>query len=215
MTTNSDNRAQEERRGFVCVQLLRSTRGGVDGCTHHLGGSANGLSLSHVSTHDTCFLDSLSEQCYESALDHPTNFPACDGQGFRVFQLRFMPRYHRSYDVPTRVKLHGYSKENEVQTAAVGDYIRHETGAKGKVTSLSQDGTMADVFNLRTGKTETWALAFCQPDNDSGVKPTLEGAQEVQVVRVAKGPIVGAILIANLITGAIAFTVALLSGLIR
>jgi hypothetical protein len=47
--------------------------------------------------------------------------------------------------------------------AAIGDYIQRNSGAKGKVTSLSSDGTIADVYNLGTGKTETWALSLCAP----------------------------------------------------
>lgn len=101
-----------------------------------------------------------------------------------------------------------------MQSAAIGDYIRNSSGAKGKITGLSPDGTIADAFNLGTGKTETWVLSLCSPDKDDGVKPT-PIVQDVQLVKLAKGPIVGAILIANLITGAIGFIVLLLTGAIH
>jgi hypothetical protein len=102
-----------------------------------------------------------------------------------------------------------------MQTAAIDDYIRHNSGVRGKVTGLSPDGTIADVYNLGTRKTERWALSLCSPDNDEGVKPKFSQVQAAQPVRVAMGPIVGAILIANLITGAIGFVVLLLSGVIH
>lgn len=104
-------------------------------------------------------------------------------------------------------------KENEMN-AAIGDYIRNNSGARGKVTSLSPDGSIGDVYNLGSGKTETWVMSQCASDNDESVKPTLNPAQ-MQPVRVAMGPIIGAILISNLICGAIGFAVLLLAGVIR
>jgi hypothetical protein len=99
--------------------------------------------------------------------------------------------------------------------AAIGDYIRNNnSGSRGKVTSLSPDGSIADVYNTGTGKAETWVLSQCAPDNGAGVKPNLDQVQ-TQPVRVAMGPIIGAILISNLICGAIGFVVLLLAGVIH
>ena len=100
-------------------------------------------------------------------------------------------------------------------STAIGDYIRHNSGARGKVTSLSPDGTIADVHNLSTGKADTWALSLCAPDNEASVKPNFSQVQATQPVRVAMGPIIGAILISNLICGAVGFVVLLLAGVIR
>ena len=44
---------------------------------------------------------------------------------------------------------------------AIGDYIRHNSGARGKVTSLSPDGTIADVYNLATGRADTMQSCCC------------------------------------------------------
>ena len=99
-------------------------------------------------------------------------------------------------------------------TAALGDYIRHNSGAKGKVTSLSPDASIADVYNLATGKTEAWVLSQCSPDVDAGAK-TGRSQTAQPPVRVAMGPIIGAILISNLISGAIGFVVLLLAGVIH
>lgn len=101
-----------------------------------------------------------------------------------------------------------------MQSAAIGEYIRNSSGVKGKVTGLSPDGTIAAVFNLGTGKTENWVLSLCSADIDYGARPA-QTIHTVQLVRVAKGPIVGAILIANLITGVIGFIVLLLTGMIH
>jgi hypothetical protein len=100
-----------------------------------------------------------------------------------------------------------------MQTTVVGDYIRHNSGARGKVTSLSPDGTIADVYNLGTGKADRWILSLCSPDDDDGVK--LSQIQSAPPVRVAMGPIIGAILISNLISGVIGFVVLLLAGVIH
>ena len=97
-----------------------------------------------------------------------------------------------------------------MQTASVGEYIRHSNGLNGKVVNLSPDGLIAEVHVLATSKRDDWPLSLCESDNDS---PRLKQADVL--VRVAKGPIVGAILIAHLITAAITLVVLLIMGVIR
>ncbi len=97
-----------------------------------------------------------------------------------------------------------------MQTATVDEY----NGVIGKVTGLSPDGTIADVYNVGTGR-ETWVLSLCSPHIDYAPKPKVIDVQTAQPIRVAMGPIVGAILIANLISGVIGFIVLLLTGVIH
>jgi len=102
-----------------------------------------------------------------------------------------------------------------MQTVTVGEYIRHNSGARGKVTSLSPDGTIADVYNLATGRADTWPLCVCTPDNEDGTLANHTHPTVSQPVRVAMGPIIGAILISNLICDAVGFVVLLLAGVIH
>lgn len=102
-------------------------------------------------------------------------------------------------------------------TAQVGDIVTHRDGWQARIESFSPDGSIVDVVTTRNNKKFTYPLsAFRVVDSAATETPTgfdaeinrdLPASVAVtslpQPVRVAMGPIIGAILLANLISGII------------
>lgn len=102
----------------------------------------------------------------------------------------------------------------------VGDIVTHRDGWQGRIESFSPDGSIIDVVTIRNNKRFTYPLsAFkVEPIVASSAATTPAGlGTEInrdfpasvavtslpQPFRVAMGPIIGAILLANLIRGII------------